>query len=138
MDTLSVQSHQQVELVEITAPVRQWLSGQSAESGVLTLYVPHTTAGITVNENADPDVIADLTKELNKVVPFEDGYRHAEGNAAAHIKSSVIGTSVQVLVDEGRLVLGTWQGIFFAEFDGPRSRKVHLQLIPAASATLQG
>ncbi|MEE9162206.1 MAG: secondary thiamine-phosphate synthase enzyme YjbQ, partial [Candidatus Neomarinimicrobiota bacterium] len=87
MDTLSVQSHQQVEFVEITSLVRQWLSGQRAGSGVLTLYVPHTTAGITVNENADPDVIADLTKELNKVVPFEDGYRHAEGNAAAHIKS---------------------------------------------------
>ncbi len=135
MDTLSVRSNQQVEFVEITTPVRQWLARQGAESGVLTLYVPHTTAGITINENADPDVITDLTKELNKVIPFEDGYRHAEGNAAAHIKSSVIGTSVQVLVDEGNLVLGTWQGIFFAEFDGPRSRKVHLQLTPAVSPT---
>ncbi len=129
MDTLSVHTNNRVEFVDITGQVRKWLRAQSIQSGVLTLYVPHTTAGITINENADPDVIRDLTMELNKVIPFDDNYRHLEGNAAAHIKSSVIGSSVQVLVERGDLVLGTWQGIFFAEFDGPRSRKLHLQLV---------
>lgn len=109
--------------------MRRWLKEQKATSGVLTLYVPHTTAAVTINEHADPSVVQDITKELNKVIPFEDNYRHLEGNAAAHIKSSLIGASLQVIVEGGDLVLGTWQGIFFAEFDGPRSRKVHLQLV---------
>ena len=129
MDTLTVRTANQVEFVDVTQQVRQWLQQQSVTAGVLTLYVPHTTAGITINENADPDVIGDMTRELNKVIPFEDDYRHREGNAAAHIKSSIMGTSLQVIVDRGELVLGTWQGIFFAEFDGPRSRKLHLQLV---------
>ncbi len=128
METLAVRTQQRVEFVEITGPVQRWLSGQGKASGVLTLYVPHTTAGIIINENADPDVMGDLTRELNKVIPFEDGYRHAEGNAAAHIKSSLVGASAQVLVEGGQLVLGRWQGIFFAEFDGPRHRKVYLTL----------
>ncbi len=131
METLPVRTRQRVEFVEITGPVQQWLGGQGKASGVLTLYVPHTTAGIIINENADPDVMGDLTRELNKVIPFEDGYRHAEGNAAAHIKSSLVGASAQVLVEGGQLVLGRWQGIFLAEFDGPRSRKVYLQLAAA-------
>lgn len=131
MDTLSVATRQRVEFVEVTPQVRQWLRGQDFTSGVLTLFVPHTTAGITINEHADPDVVADLTRELNKVIPFEDNYRHREGNSAAHIKSSLVGCSIQVLVEHGELVLGTWQGIFFAEFDGPRQRKLHLQLTPA-------
>ncbi|MEE9466327.1 MAG: secondary thiamine-phosphate synthase enzyme YjbQ [Candidatus Neomarinimicrobiota bacterium] len=130
MDTISVSTRQRVEFVEITPQVRKWLRSQNVTDGVLTLFVPHTTAGITINEHADPDVIADLTRELNKVIPFDDNYRHLEGNSAAHIKSSLIGCSQQVLVAGGDLVLGTWQGIFFAEFDGPRNRKLHLQLIP--------
>jgi len=129
MEQIGVRTNQQVEFVEITSQVQQWLSQQPAASGVLTIFVPHTTAGIMINENADPDVIRDLTMELNKMVPFEDGYRHAEGNAAAHIKSTVMGSSVQVIIESGRLVLGTWQGIFFGEFDGPRTRKVQLQLV---------
>ncbi|UCH10501.1 MAG: YjbQ family protein [Fidelibacterota bacterium] len=131
MDTITVRTNSRVEFVEISGPVRKWLKGQGVESGVLTLYVPHTTAGITINEHADPDVVRDLTMELNKVIPFDDNYRHLEGNAAAHIKSSLIGASTQVIVAGGDLVLGTWQGIFFAEFDGPRTRKVHLQLTSA-------
>ena len=131
MDTLSVRTTSQVQFLDLTGQVRRWLQDQKVNSGVLTLYVPHTTAGITIYENADPDVIRDLTMELNKVIPFDDNYRHLEGNAAAHIKSSIIGASVQVIVDRGDLVLGTWQGIFFAEFDGPRSRKLHLQLTTA-------
>lgn len=128
METITVRTNSRVEFVEISGPVRQWLQTQEVKSGVLTIYVPHTTAGITINEHADPDVVRDLTMELNKVIPFEDNYQHLEGNAAAHIKSSLIGASAQVIVENGSLVLGTWQGIFFAEFDGPRTRKVHLQL----------
>jgi secondary thiamine-phosphate synthase enzyme len=131
MNILSVATRQRVEFVEVTPQIAQWLRGQDFTSGVLSLFVPHTTAGITINEHADPDVVADLTRELNKVIPFDDHYRHREGNSAAHIKSSLVGCSIQVLVENGELVLGTWQGIFFAEFDGPRQRKLHLQLIPA-------
>ncbi len=131
MNTISVATRQRVEFVEVTPQIRQWLRGQDFTSGVLSLFVPHTTAGITINEHADPDVVADLTRELNKVIPFDDHYRHREGNSAAHIKSSLVGCSIQVLVEHGDLVLGTWQGIFFAEFDGPRQRKLHLQLTPA-------
>lgn len=129
MDTISIATQQRVQFVDITSQVRNWLRDRKATSGVLTVYIPHTTAGVTINENADPDVTRDMTMELNKVIPFEDGYHHLEGNAAAHIKSSLVGSSVQVIVEKGDLVLGTWQGIFFAEFDGPRSRKVHLQLV---------
>lgn len=131
MDTLQVGTRQQVEFIDITGQVSQWLAGPPLGSGVLTLFVPHTTAGIMIYENADPDVIRDLTMQLDKLVPFEDGYRHAEGNAAAHIKATFIGSSVQVPVEGGRLQLGTWQGIFFAEFDGPRRRQVQVQLLGA-------
>ncbi|UCD36705.1 MAG: YjbQ family protein [Fidelibacterota bacterium] len=131
METITVRTGSRVEFIEISGQVRQWLRNQTTTSGVLTLYVPHTTAGITINEHADPDVVRDLTMELNKVIPFDDNYRHLEGNAAAHIKSSLIGASAQVIVENGDLVLGTWQGIFFAEFDGPRTRKVHLKLTPS-------
>ena len=115
--------------MEITPQVRRWLKEQRATSGILILYVPHTTAAVTINEHADPSVVQDITKELNKVIPFEDNYRHMEGNAAAHIKSSLVGVSLQIIVEGGDLVMGTWQGIFFAEFDGPRNRKVHLKFI---------
>jgi secondary thiamine-phosphate synthase enzyme len=131
METITVRTNSRVEFVEISEPVRQWLQTQEVKSGVLTIYVPHTTAGVTINEHADPDVVRDLTMELNKVIPFDDNYRHLEGNAAAHIKSSLIGASAQVIVEKGNLVLGTWQGIFLAEFDGPRTRKVYLQLTKA-------
>ncbi|MFC1483550.1 secondary thiamine-phosphate synthase enzyme YjbQ [Candidatus Neomarinimicrobiota bacterium] len=128
METITIQTNSRVEFVDISGLVRQWLRTRDVNSGVLTIYVPHTTAGVTINEHADPDVVRDLTMELNKVIPFDDNYRHLEGNSAAHIKSSLIGASAQVIVENGDLVLGTWQGIFFAEFDGPRTRKVHLQL----------
>jgi secondary thiamine-phosphate synthase enzyme len=93
------------------------------------VYVPHTTAGITINENADPSVRKDIIKELNKVIPFEDNYSHIEGNAAAHIKASLIGFSQNIFFEEKRLILGTWQGIYFCEFDGPRSRRVYVKVI---------
>ncbi|MCK4579117.1 MAG: secondary thiamine-phosphate synthase enzyme YjbQ [Candidatus Marinimicrobia bacterium] len=131
MDTLSIRTNNRVEFVDISGQIRRWLKEQGVTAGVLTLYVPHTTAGITINEHADPDVATDIIMELNKVIPFEDGYRHLEGNAAAHIKASLVGSSVQVIVENGDLVLGTWQGIFFCEFDGPRQRKLHAQFTPA-------
>ena len=99
------------------------------KDGLVCLYVPHTTAAITINENADPSVQTDILKEINKVIPFSDGYAHTEGNAAAHIKSSIIGCSKILLIEHGELVLGTWQGIYFCEFDGPRTRKVYLKVL---------
>ena len=97
--------------------------------GVCIVFIPHTTAAVTINENADPSVIEDMAMAMNKIVPFEDRYRHLEGNSPAHIKSSLVGCSQTVFVESGKLVLGTWQGIFFCEFDGPRSRKVHVKIM---------
>ncbi len=129
MVKLAVRTHSHTDFVDITPTIRKWVREQNEKSGVLTIFVPHTTAGVTINEHADPDVVRDMTMELNKVIPLEDGYHHAEGNAASHIKATLIGSSVQVIIENGDLVLGTWQGIFFAEFDGPRTRQVYLQLM---------
>lgn len=111
-------------LVDITAQVERVVRDSGIEEGVCYLYVPHTTAAITINENADPSVRADILKEVNKVIPFDDNYSHLEGNAAAHIKSTLVGVSKTIPVEKGKLSLGTWQGIFFCEFDGPRKRRV--------------
>ncbi len=121
---ISVKTRSRVEMTDITHLVEGVVSGSKIKSGLCTVYVPHTTAAVTINENADPSVRSDITKELNKIVPFDDNYSHLEGNAAAHIKASIIGSSETILVDGGSLALGTWQGIFFCEFDGPRNRKV--------------
>jgi len=126
---LRVKTSSRVELIDITHLVEKAVSEAKIKSGLCTVYVPHTTAAVTINENADPSVRRDITSELNKVIPFDDNYSHLEGNAAAHIKSSIIGSSETLLVDGGSLVLGTWQGIYFCEFDGPRSRKVIVKLI---------
>jgi len=99
------------------------------KDGICFIYIPHTTAAVTINENADPSVSRDMIMALNKIVPFKDGYQHLEGNSPAHIKASLIGPSVAVFVQSGRLVLGTWQGIFFCEFDGPRSRQVYVNVM---------
>lgn len=112
------------ELVDITAEVRQAVSDSGVVDGVCIVFVPHTTAAVTINEGADPAVKLDMMAGLDKAVPWNDAYSHAEGNSAAHIKTSLVGSSETVLVSEGRLVLGTWQTIYFCEFDGPRTRKV--------------
>jgi secondary thiamine-phosphate synthase enzyme len=125
--TLSIRTRDRSEMVDITSQVEGELRRSGLEDGVCFIYVPHTTAGITINENADPSVIADIQATLNKLVPWEGPYSHREGNSAAHIKSTLVGNSVMVLIESGRLKLGTWQGIFFCEFDGPRSRKVHIK-----------
>ena len=120
----SIRTNQQVEFVKLTSQVQKLRDESGIQEGICHVYIPHTTAGITINEGADPDVVRDMTMELNKIVPFEDGYRHAEGNSAAHIKASMMGSSVAVIIESGKLVLGTWQAIFFCEFDGPRTRRV--------------
>jgi len=132
LPALEIATRAASELVEITALVRAALRRSGVESGVLVAYVPHTTAGITVQENADPDVRADLLLALANAVPARPpggAYRHAEGNSDAHVKASLVGSSATVLVDRGDLVLGTWQGVYLCEFDGPRTRKVLLKVL---------
>ena len=124
MQEFSVRTRSQTEFVAITRQVQEALNQAGMTSGICTVFVPHTTAGVTINENADPDVQRDILAELNKVIPFDDNYRHGEGNSAAHIKATLVGSSVSVPVEGGRLQLGTWQGLYFCEFDGPRSRRV--------------
>ncbi len=126
---ISLRTTSRVELVDITSKVEEILAESKVGSGICMVYVPHTTAAITINENADPSVVRDIIHELNKLVPFDDNYSHSEGNSAAHIKSSLIGASKSIIIENGNLKLGTWQGIYFCEFDGPRSRKVWVKII---------
>jgi len=121
---IRISTTSRTELLDITGEVQKAVAESGVRDGVCHVYVPHTTAGITINENADPSVRQDILAELNKIVPLQDNYKHLEGNAAAHIKASLVGSSVAILVEAGKLALGTWQGIFFCEFDGPRSRRV--------------
>ncbi len=113
--------------VDATALVAEAVRELGVDNGVVVVFNPHTTAAVTINEGADPDVVRDMTVSLERIVPWEDGYHHAEGNAAAHIKASMMGSSVMVIVKDGRLQLGTWQKIWFCEFDGPRQRKLWVQ-----------
>ena len=129
MITLEISSSKQTEMLDITGEVRRATRQAGIDSGLAVLFVPHTTAAVTINENADPDVVRDLLMELNKIVPFDDHYRHAEGNSAAHLKSSLMGVSETLLIERGEPVLGTWQGIYFCEFDGPRRRRLHIRLV---------
>ena len=125
---ITVKTHAQTELIDITAQIQQAIGSQKEfENGFCFIFIPHTTAAVTINESADPSVKTDILSVLNKVIPWNDNYRHLEGNSAAHIKSVLVGASEQVAVEQGRLVLGTWQGLFFCEFDGPRTRKVHVR-----------
>jgi secondary thiamine-phosphate synthase enzyme len=126
--SLPVKTSARIEMVDITARVQEEVSNHGTREGTCVLYVPHTTAGITINEGADPAVCRDIMTKLNELVPAGAGYRHLEGNADSHIKASLMGSSAVVLVENGRLVLGTWQKIFFCEFDGPRSRRVSLKI----------
>lgn len=123
-ERLSVHSRKQADAVDITDRVQEVVRDSGVSTGLCQIYVQHTTAGVFINENADPDVMDDFLSTLDRLVPWQDDYAHAEGNAAAHIKASLIGTSQTVPVREGKLALGTWQGIYFAEFDGPRERHV--------------
>jgi secondary thiamine-phosphate synthase enzyme len=126
---LTVETRAQTELVDITAQVGRIVAESSVRSGLCLVYVPHTTAGVTINENADPSVRTDLLMVLNRLVPWTADYRHLEGNSPAHVKATLVGASQTIAVENGHLVLGTWQGIFFCEFDGPRRRTVHVRIM---------
>lgn len=129
MEQLDVRTLSHACLVDITDQVSQVVSASGIDQGICHVFVPHTTAGLTINENADPTVKSDILNGLDKLVPWRDGYQHAEGNSAAHIKASLMGSSHAILVHNGELRLGTWQGIFLCEFDGPRSRHVWVKVV---------
>ncbi len=129
MEKFTIHSVDRTSIIDITQQIQSIVKKSGIKDGVCYIFIPHTTAGVTINENADPDVKSDMLMEINKVIPFSDSYRHIEGNSAAHIKASLFGNSETIFLKEGRLQLGTWQGIFFCEFDGPRTRKVWVNLI---------
>ena len=125
---ISIPSHNRCEMINITAKIEKILREKQICEGVITLFTPHTTAAITTNENADPDVTRDMLHGLAKLIPQDPHFKHAEGNSDAHIKSSLIGVSETLIVEDGKLLLGTWQGVYFCEFDGPRTRRVRIKL----------
>ena len=128
MKTLDIRTNAREEMIDLTPEIEASVAASGVENGLCTVFVPHTTAGITVNENADPDVREDLLAALRRAVPDDIPYMHGEGNSPAHVKASLVGSSITVIVEGGRLRLGTWQGIHLCEFDGPRSRKVWLRI----------
>lgn len=128
MLTLQVRTHKQFECVNITLQIQNLIRDSGLKDGIVIIYCPHTTAAITINEGADPAVTRDILSELDKVIPLRDNYQHLEGNSAAHIKSSIVGCSQTVIIENSSMVLGTWQAIFFCEFDGPRNRKVLIKI----------
>ena len=130
MISLSITTSRQTEFLDITREVEKVIVNTRVLDGLALVFIPHTTAGITINEGADPSVQEDILKILNQVIPSKGPYRHGEGNSPAHIKSSLIGSSVLIMIENGRMVLGTWQSLFFCEFDGPRTRKVLVKIIP--------
>jgi secondary thiamine-phosphate synthase enzyme len=127
---VDIRTGARVDFIEITQKVRDTVGASGIQSGVCYLFVPHTTAGVMVNEHADPSVVEDIAAQLETVAPKDGNYRHMEGNAPAHIKASLIGSSESLLIEDGKIVLGTWQGIFFCEFDGPRNRHLLIKIIP--------
>jgi len=133
MTSFDVTTHVHTELLDITDKVKDAVAQSKVGSGMCFVYVPHTTAAVTVNESYDSDVAADITAALSKLVPHRAGYAHSEGNSDAHIKAAMVGSCQAIPVEEGRLALGRWQGVFFCEFDGPRTRRVHIQTIKAGT-----
>ena len=128
-EKLTIPTHSRTELIDITSEIESIVSQSGAHGGICCIFVPHTTAGITINEGADPSVRRDILNQLNSFVPFQGDYQHTEGNSAAHIKSSLFGSCQTVLIENGKLILGTWQSVYFCEFDGPRRRQVHVKII---------
>jgi secondary thiamine-phosphate synthase enzyme len=127
---LTVKTHDQTEMIDVTDRVQQQVTDSRMDSGLCMVFVPHTTAAVTINESADPAVRQDILMVLNKIVPWKEAYSHLEGNSPAHLKTSIIGSSEIIAVEKGRLALGTWQGIFLCEFDGPRTRRLDVRLMP--------
>jgi secondary thiamine-phosphate synthase enzyme len=129
LEVLAVKTTRRNDLIDITGQISKIVEESQISEGFCCVYVPHTTAAITINENADPTVRFDITSKLSKMVPEGEGYSHLEGNADSHVKSTLVGASINLIITGGRLLLGTWQGIYFCEFDGPRNRKVHIKII---------
>ncbi len=127
--TLTIETGSKTELIDITHDIEEVIQSEGVDDGACVVFVPHTTAAVTINEHADPSVKTDIVMVLNKIVPWKEAYRYLEGNSPAHIKASIIGPSEIMVVEGGRLKLGTWQGVFFCEFDGPRTRRVHVRLV---------
>lgn len=132
---INVKSRARNEFIDITDKVQEIVKEEGVTSGICYIYVPHTTAGVTINEGADTSVQRDIQNALNRLIPIESDYQHREGNADAHIKSTLVGVSKEVFVDEGKLLLGTWQAIYFCEFDGPRHRRVAVKIVRSIRAT---
>ena len=131
METFAVETREHTQFVEITRYVQSQVTKAGLQTGIVNVFIPHTTAGITINESADPNVMRDILAVLDQLVPWRQPfYQHGEGNTASHVKASLLGSSVTVHVEEGRLALGTWQGVFLGEFDGPRTRKVQIECVP--------
>jgi len=129
MITISITTRRRSEFIDITSQIEEVVRASGIEKGVCIIFCPHTTAGLVINENADPSVRRDIIQHLEELVPYQKGYTHTEGNADSHIKSSLLGSSLSLIIEGGKIMLGTWQGIYFCEFDGPRKRKVHLKLV---------
>jgi secondary thiamine-phosphate synthase enzyme len=129
MFTITLKTSSRIQFLNITSEIRRTIAESGLKDGTALVYVPHTTAGITTNEAADPSVVSDINRKLSQLIPVEESYRHTEGNSDAHIKASLMGSSIHVIVSGGKLVLGEWQGIFFCEFDGPRTRKTLVKTI---------
>lgn len=129
---LTVKSSNKTQLIDITGDIQKIVSNSGVREGIAVIFVPHTTAGLTINENADPAVKSDMLMVLNKIIPENENYHHLEGNSPAHLKSTLVGTSETLIIENGRLLLGTWQAIFFCEFDGPRTRKVQIRILEGA------
>jgi secondary thiamine-phosphate synthase enzyme len=130
---LTIKTRAQTEMIDITDQVQQAIDGRQINEGICMVFVPHTTAAVTINESADPSVRSDILMVINEMVPWKGPYRHLEGNSPAHIKTSLMGSSELIAIENGRLSLGTWQGIFFCEFDGPRQRKININIMSSAS-----
>ena len=129
MKTINVSTKKRIDLIDITSQVQKVVSESQTEDGIVTVYVPHTTCGITINEGADPDVVRDIKYQLEKLIPYQQGYQHMEGNSDSHIKTCIVGSSENIIIERGHLVIGTWQSIFLCDFDGPRNRKIYIKLV---------
>ena len=132
MEKLTIHTRHRDDMVDLTRRVAEVVRGSAVERGLCVVFVPHTTAGVTINENADPDVTADIVAALDRIVPWHGPYKHCEGNSAAHVKASMMGSSVTIPIEDGAIQLGTWQGIFLCEYDGPRTRHAWVSLVPAS------
>ena len=126
---ISIHTKNQVDFININKEIEEFITSEKVSGGIISVFVPHTTAGITINEQADPDVVTDIQNMFDKIVPDHANFLHSEGNSSAHIKSSIMGSFVQVIIEKGKPLLGTWQGVFFCEFDGPRRRELWMKIV---------